>query len=765
MRVCAAHTCPLFCRPASSSWGTVAARSASSSTIPADLPPSSRVHRFTISPHTAPTRRPAAVLPVNETLSTAGWATRWRPSSASPGRMLTTPAGTPASTSTSARTKALTGASGDGLSTIGAPAARAAPSFMHVMNSGTFQGTIPTATPTGTFCTRQGPMTPGRRALKAKVSASSANPSSTIAGASTCPNRAKAAGAPISSVMTPASSSARACRPADTRRISSARSAPDVAPHGPSSAAAARCTAASASPAAARGTTATSRWSCGDRTSIVAPVAGVRHAPPTSSCVRSIVISPSHPSWHRSHPCLAPVRRQGVNIYRYRQFGGLMQKRKMLAAWVCTLALVAGACTEDSGGDDAAAGGDGADGGAEIEPSGLLADDGPCDEALAPYPIGIMTVFESPVLSLIDQVDAAEASVAAFNSRGGIGGHCMELTTCDTGLDPNGELDCARQFVDEGVVATVNDTTAANPAGVIETTVPAGLPRVGISPGSEELSAANSYAIGGGAVGTTVMMVPPLARADHTKIALIHVDTPQIQALPALLDPMLDAYGAELTAMIPVPQGTTDYQQFILAAEDAGATGVGLALGEAEAVQVLRAAEQLDTDLVFSTSLGTFAQADAEDFGAFADQLLFNSEVPPVTASTETWPILADVVVDLSASGKDELQHDQIKASAFRSWLAVYALDQVVEQFGDPEDVSREAITAAFEAAGDVDVFGVIPPWTPRGGDGAGIFGGVSNPYYYQVTFDSEAGEFVIGDEQLNVVEELAGNSDYPQPG
>ncbi len=112
-----------------------------------------------------------------------------------------------------------------------------------------------------------------------------------------------------------------------------------------------------------------------------------------------------------------------------------------------------------------------------------------------------MTVFESPVLSLIDQVDAAEASVEAFNSRGGIGGHCMELTSCDTGLDPNGEVDCARQLVDDGMVATVHDTTAANPAGVIEATEPAGLPRIGISPGSEELSASNSFPIGAGGVG------------------------------------------------------------------------------------------------------------------------------------------------------------------------------------------------------------------------------------------------------------------------
>jgi ABC-type branched-subunit amino acid transport system substrate-binding protein len=299
---------------------------------------------------------------------------------------------------------------------------------------------------------------------------------------------------------------------------------------------------------------------------------------------------------------------------------------------------------------------------------------------------------------------------------------------------------------------------------VIAATEPAGLPRIGLAPGTQELSASNAYPIGGGSSGTTIMMLPTLARAEDTEIAMIHVDTPQVQALPAVVQPMLDAYGAELTELIPVPEGTTDYQQFVLAAQDSGATGVALALGEGEAVQVLRAAEQLSTDLTFSASLGSFGQADVEELGDFGGQILFNSEVPPATASRERWPILGDVIADLEASGKEELQRDQLKASAVRSWMSVYALQQVVEQFGDPDDISREGIAAAFETAADVDFFGLIPPWTPRGGSGEGIFGTVSNPYYYQVTFDPDAGEFVIADEQLNLVEELDGNIDYAQP-
>jgi branched-chain amino acid transport system substrate-binding protein len=441
----------------------------------------------------------------------------------------------------------------------------------------------------------------------------------------------------------------------------------------------------------------------------------------------------------------------------------MARMRGWLPGTVCVLALVAGACTEDSPGGEGSSGVDeGA--GAEVERSGLLTDDGPCDPSLPAYPLGIMTVFESPLLSLIDQVDGAEAAVEAFNGRGGIGGHCMELQTCDTELDPNGEVDCARDLTEAGVVATVNDTTAANPTGVIEVTATAGLPRVGVSPGTDELMASNSFPISGGSVGTTFMMISALARSGVERMAMIHVDTPQIQALPTVAAPLFEANGAELTEMIPVPAGTTDFQQFVLAAEDSGADGAMLALGEAEAIQVLNAAEQLGTDLTFSLSLGSFGQADVEEMGDFAEQVVFNSEVPPATVPLDDWPIMGDVVADLAASGAPELQRDQLKSSPIRSWMAVYALIEVVEQFGDPDDISREAITAALESAQEVDFHGLIPPWTPRGGTGEGIFGNVANPWYYSVTFDTSANEFVLGDEQMNLIEEFNGNTGYAQP-
>ena len=108
--------------------------------------------------------RPTALDPVNDTLSIPGWWSRCSPVSRLAATMLITPGGRSDSSTASARRYASRGVSGAGLRTIGHPAAIAGPSFNAAMNSGTFHGMIPAATPTGARRTSTGePSAPSRR--------------------------------------------------------------------------------------------------------------------------------------------------------------------------------------------------------------------------------------------------------------------------------------------------------------------------------------------------------------------------------------------------------------------------------------------------------------------------------------------------------------------------------------------------------------------------------------------------------------------------
>src|SRR3954470_8064378 len=148
------------------------ARSTSSSTIAADLPPSSSEMRLSRSVASDPTRRPAAVEPVKETLSTPGWVTRYSLTSRSAGSTESTPSGSPASWNNPPSQSASIGVSGAGFRMTVQPASSAGTSLLMAMNNGTFHGMIAATTPTGSRRTRVSPNMPLRVSSHGNVDAS-----------------------------------------------------------------------------------------------------------------------------------------------------------------------------------------------------------------------------------------------------------------------------------------------------------------------------------------------------------------------------------------------------------------------------------------------------------------------------------------------------------------------------------------------------------------------------------------------------------------
>ena len=129
---------------------TARSRSASSSTIRAELPPSSRWARLRCRPAASPTLRPAAVDPVKLRTRTCGSATSAWPTSAAPGSTCRTPSGRPASWNTRARvTPPDTAVRGSGLSTTALPSASAGATERMARISGKLNGAMTPTTPTG----------------------------------------------------------------------------------------------------------------------------------------------------------------------------------------------------------------------------------------------------------------------------------------------------------------------------------------------------------------------------------------------------------------------------------------------------------------------------------------------------------------------------------------------------------------------------------------------------------------------------------------
>ena len=205
-----------------------------------------------------------------------------------------------------------------------------------------------------------------------------------------------------------------------------------------------------------------------------------------------------------------------------------------------------------------------------------------------------------------DQAQALEAAAKAFNARGGANGHCINVTTCDDGADPNKAVECVGTLDKAGVAVTVNDTTSVGGADVSAAYSAAGIPRFAISPGQDDYPDLNSYPFDAGGTGTSIMMPQVLLDQGKTKVAIVRVDIPAATALAGFFKAVYADNGLEVVADLPVPAGTTDYSQFILAAQAAGAEAIAMPIGGQEGIQVLRAGQQLDADLLYSSSLGTF---------------------------------------------------------------------------------------------------------------------------------------------------------------
>ena len=321
-----------------------------------------------------------------------------------------------------------------------------------------------------------------------------------------------------------------------------------------------------------------------------------------------------------------------------------------------------------------------------------------------------MTVFESPVLSLESHALALEASAEAFNARGGANGSCIEVHACDDGATLDQSVACVREIDEAGVVATVNDLGTAGQAEVSAAMAKAGIPRIGSNVSNLDWGDQNAYPLDASGTGFIFLMPQGLIEEDVTEIGIIRVDLAAASALKGLLAGIYEGE-ATFPMDVPVPAGTTDYTQFILAAEQAGAEGVALAVGEQEGLQVVRAGQQLGTELLIGSSLSTLGHATVAELGDFADQVVFLHSYPPATYDL---PVYEALRADLAASGEEAMQPDNLQATAMRSWIGLYGLLKMIRD-AKMTEFTREGISAMLNAAKDVPMLGMFggEDWTP----------------------------------------------------
>jgi ABC-type branched-subunit amino acid transport system substrate-binding protein len=365
--------------------------------------------------------------------------------------------------------------------------------------------------------------------------------------------------------------------------------------------------------------------------------------------------------------------------------------------------------------------------------------------------VGMITSLTGPLAANPEVKDALLAAVAAFNKRGGVGtnGAKLQAVVCDSKGDANGEVDCARQMVDDGVVATLNDLTYNNPAGVVDVLEGAGIPRIGIG-GTDisEFQSTVSYPVSAGVIATYLGTAVGFKQDGNTKICLMRTDAPTGATFKGFLAPSFTAIGIDITCDVSVATGSTDYTPYIAEVQRENPDAVLISHSDAVTTQLIGAMSQLNAKIPLGGNPGSFTLATMKKYPAITKGTVLSDSFPyPSQANTKAFPGLKRYFADMKASGKSSLSAAKLKTPDFAPWISTLAFVNVTKGLSD---FTPQTVVGALKSAKDVDLLGLTPPWTPST-PGFSVFKSSSNHYVYVSRFNGK--EVVTNKQPIDVTQ------------
>ena len=352
--------------------------------------------------------------------------------------------------------------------------------------------------------------------------------------------------------------------------------------------------------------------------------------------------------------------------------------------------------------------------------------------------VGMIYSLTGPLAASPEVKDALLASVAAFNKRGGVGtnGAKLEAVVCDSRSDANGEVDCARQMVDDGVVATLNDLTFNNPSGVNGILEGAKIPRVGIG-GTDvsEFGSSVSYPVSAGVIAAYLGTAVGFKQDNNTDICLMRTDAPTGATFRGFLTPMFTAIGINIICDVSVATGATDYAPYIAQLQQEDPDAVLISHTDAVATQLIGAMSQLNAKIPLGGSPGSFRLETLRKYKDITKGTVLSDSFPyPDKVNVKNFPGLKQYFADMKASGKSSLSQDKLKTSDFSAWISTLAFVNATKGL---DSFTPATVLGALETVQDVDLLGLAPPWTPST-PGFSVFTSSSNHYVYVSRFNGK---------------------------
>ncbi|MFN8037461.1 MAG: ABC transporter substrate-binding protein [Acidimicrobiia bacterium] len=213
-------------------------------------------------------------------------------------------------------------------------------------------------------------------------------------------------------------------------------------------------------------------------------------------------------------------------------------------------------------------------------------------------PIELMVIYEkSAGVAQPDQAKGAIAAGKEINANGGIDGHPVEVSECDTKNDPNTAAACGRQAVSDKVAAVVGQFSVHS-GEFLPLLAQNKIASIGLNPATAaDFTSAASFPITGGAPATFGTLPVALAELGATKIALARVDLAAAAALAGFSNKALARLNLKLVHDVAVPQGAPDMSSYVAAALEGGTDAVVIGMSGQDSINFAQALRQANPDV------------------------------------------------------------------------------------------------------------------------------------------------------------------------
>lgn len=328
--------------------------------------------------------------------------------------------------------------------------------------------------------------------------------------------------------------------------------------------------------------------------------------------------------------------------------------------------------------------------------------------------LGIVTSVGTRV-DFKDVVASAEAAAAGINDRGGIDGKDVEIVFCNESLDPNKGRACVRDLVDKKVMAMTGMAVSTMEADAVKMLGDAGIANFAPFTYGAASNDPNTYLLNGGHNWIQASTIKGGVDEIGPKQAWVPFDLPLNQGYAPTYEKGLPIAGGKLVSTVKIPPTTTDMAPIASQISKSDAEGINIQMTGSLIVNLIKSLDQIGWDGKWVTADNAFVEEDLDLFPAgWLDKGVFASFYPPIAAADD-FPGLQqykkDVELAKAAGVKNLPGTDRfVRGQALNAYFSVIAAAQIAD---GAKATDAKSFKTAVESAKDVDLGGVIPPWTP----------------------------------------------------